>query len=179
MKFMGKLSNSIVNGINNCMLGKVESFDASTMKADISPLISNANADGGYANMSMLVEVPVSFLKAGPFVIRPPYKAGDIVLIVFADSDIDNALLSGAASTPNSTRKHSLDDAIVVGGIMPYTTTLPDEHIDDLIIGTEDFKAKIVISEDGTILLSCEKEIEISSEKSVTITSPSSTTTWD
>ncbi len=165
MDFFNKLSGSLVNEINSCMLGRIETFDASKMKANVVPLVKNK--DG---NKPMLIEVPVSFIKAGPFLIRPPYKKGDIVLVVFADEDIDNVLLSGNVSEPNSTRKHSLDDAIVVGGVMPFTNTLPGEHGEDLVIGKDDFTAKIVIKEDGEIL--------IESDKGITISGPSRTESW-
>ena len=148
MDFFNKLSGSLVNEINSCMLGRIETFDASKMKANVVPLVKNK--DG---NKPMLIEVPVSFIKAGPFLIRPPYKKGDIVLVVFADEDIDNVLLSGNISEPNSTRKHSLDDAIIVGGIMPFTQTLPNEHIEDLVIAKDDFTTKIVVKEDGEIII--------------------------
>lgn len=148
MDFFNKLSGNLVNGINSCMLGKIETFDASKMKANVIPLVKNKDGD-----KPMLIEIPVSFIKAGSFLIRPPYKKGDIVLVVFADEDIDNVLLSGSVSEPNSTRKHSLDDAIVVGGIMPFTQTLPNEHIEDLVIAKDDFTTKIVVKEDGEIII--------------------------
>ncbi len=151
IKFFDKLTENLTSGINNCMLGKIEKFDAETMKAEVSPMVKYKNKDGSMENRPLLIEVPVSFLKAGPFVIRPPYKPGDIVLVVFADEDIDNVLLSGDVSEPNSTRVHSLDDAIGVGGIMPFNTILPGEHSEDLIIAKDDFTTKIVIKDDGDI----------------------------
>lgn len=153
MEFMNNLSGNIAEGINNCMMGKIESFDGEKMKADVVPLLNVKNKSGEIEEMSMLIEVPVSFLKAGPFVIRPPYKPGDIVLVVFADGDIENILLSGDKANPNSTRKHSLDDAIVVGSIMPFTTELPGEHLDDLIIAKDDFSTKLVLKENGEIIV--------------------------
>ena len=153
MEFMKNLSGNITGGINNCMMGKIEKFDGETMKADVMPLVRVKSKAGELEEVSMLIEVPVSFLKAGPFVIRPPYKEGDIVLVVFADNDIENVLLSGDTSNPNSTRKHSLDDAIVVGSIMPYTVTLPGKHLDDLIIAKDDFTTKIVLKENGHIIV--------------------------
>ena len=153
IKFFDKLTEYLTSGINNCMLGKIEKFDAVTMKAEVSPMVKYKNKDGSIENRPLLIEVPVSFIKAGPFVIRPPYKKGDIVLVVFADEDIDNVLLSGGGSEPNSKRKHSLDDAIVVDGIMPFTQTLPNEHIEDLVIAKDDFATKIVVKEDGEIII--------------------------
>lgn len=165
MEFFNKFSENMISGINKCMLGKIETFNPATMKANVVPLVKNE--DG---NKPMLIEVPVSFMKAGPFVIRPPYQSGDIVLLVFADEDIDNVLLSGNISNPNSMRKHSLDDAIVIGGIMPFTTTLPGEHGNDLVIAKDDFTAKIVVKENGEIL--------IESDKGITLSGPSKTESW-
>lgn len=153
MEFMKNLSGNIAGGINSCMMGKIEKFNGETMKADLVPLVRVKNKSGELENISMLIEVPVSFIKAGPFIIRPPYKKGDIVLVVFADSDIENVLLSGEVSNPNSTRKHSLDDAIVVNSIMPFTTTLPEKHLDDLIIAKDDFSTKLVLKENGEIIV--------------------------
>lgn len=153
MEFMSNLASNITGGINNCMMGKIEKFNGETMKADIVPLVRVKNKAGELEDMSMLIEVPVSFVKAGPFIIRPPYKKGDIVLVIFADSDIENTLLSGDLSNPNSNRKHSLDDAIAVNSIMPFTTKLPGEHLDDLVIAKDDFSTKLVLKENGEVIV--------------------------
>ena len=201
MNFLENFADTITSGINNCMLGKIESFNAETMKANVMPLVKNKNKDDTFEDISMLIEVPVSLIRAGPFVIRPPYKSGDTVLVVFADSDIENTLLSGDTSEPNSTRRHSLDDAIVVGGIMPFTIALPDEHSEDLVIAKDDFTSKIVLGDDGSIEIKSDKQIsicgptkddftsklvlsedgsmELSSSKQITISGPTETSTWN
>ena len=168
--FFNKLTTNLTSGINNCMLAKIETFDHKKMKANVIPLVKYRNKDNSIEERPMLIEVPVSFVKAGPFVIRPPYQSGDIVLLVFADEDIENVLFSGDISEPNSARKHSLDDAIVVGGIMPFTKELPGEHSKDLVIAKDDFTTKIVLKEDGEIL--------IESSKGVTISGPNRTESW-
>lgn len=178
MEFMKNLSGNIAGGINNCMMAKIESFDATTMKADVIPLVRIRNKEGNIENGSMLIEVPVSFLKAGPFLIRPPYKPGDIVVVLFADSDIENVLLSGDISNPNSTRKHSLDDAIVIGSIMPYTISLPSDHKNDLVIAKNDFSSKIVIKEDGGIDIISNEVITLESDKGINIKGPSNSESW-
>lgn len=155
--FFDNLVGNMLGDINSCMLGKIESFDHKAMKAEVTPLGRFKGKDGEVEERPLLIEVPVSFTKAGPFIIRPPYKPGDIVLIVFADEDIDNIMLTGDISNPNSTRKHSLDDAIVVGGIMPFNKELPDLHEKDLIIATEDFETKIVLTEQGEIIIQGDK----------------------
>lgn len=171
MEFMSNLSGNVYENLKNCMLCKVEKFDGKKMKAELIPLLRAKTKEGKYEEVQMLIEVPVSHLKAGPFIIRPPYKQGDIVVVAFTDADIENILLSGDISNPNSTRKHSLDDAILISGIMPFTKELPDEHLDDLIIAKDDFSSKIVLKEDGSIL--------IESNKGITITGPTKSSTWD
>lgn len=153
MSFFEKIMGNVTDGVNSCILGRIEKFNASTMKADISPLVKVRFKDGTLEDQSLLIDVPVSFLKAGPFVIRPPYKVGDMVVVVFADRDIENTLISGAKSEPNSLRQHSLDDAIVVGSLMPFNITLPGAHSDDLIIAKDDFSSKVVLKENGDIII--------------------------
>ena len=166
-KYFNNLVGGISNSINNCMIARIEKYDSSNMKADVVPLIKSEDSK----DVSMLIEVPVSLIKAGGFIIRPPYKKGDIVVVVFADRDIDNVLLSGKVSSPNSTRKHSLDDAIVVGSIIPFTQSLPSTHSNDLVIAKDDFTSKIVIRADGSI--------EIKSNKSITLSGPTQSQTWN
>lgn len=153
MEFMDKLTGNMTDGIKSCMVCKVDSFDAKKMKAELIPLLRVKNQKDEYEEVEMLIEVPVAHLKAGPFIIRPPYKEGDIVVVAFTDADIENVLLSGDLSNPNSSRKHSLDDAILITGLMPFTKELPDGHENDLIIAMEDFETKLVLKENGEIIV--------------------------
>ena len=47
----------------------------------------------------------------------PVYEVGDIVLVVFCERAIDEALLAGRPVEPVSSRQHDLSDGIVVGVI--------------------------------------------------------------
>ncbi len=159
--FFNKIIDNISNNISCCMLGRIETYNAKNMTADVLPL---------HENSTLLINVPVSFIRAGSFFIRAPYKKGDIVLIVFCDKDIENILLSGNVSKSNSSRKHSLDDAIVVGGIMPLTKNLPEEHLNDLVIAKDNLNSKIIMKENG--------DIEIKSNTKITVSGPTNSTTW-
>lgn len=171
MEVLKNMSGGVYDNLKSCMLCKVEKFDAKKMKAELTPLLRNKNKKGEYEEVQMLIEVPVAHFKAGPFIIRPPYKNGDIVVVIFADGDIDNILLSGDMSNPNSNRKHSFDDAIVISGIMPFNIELPEGHENDLIIAKDDFTSKLVFKEDGSI--------EIKSNKRITISGPTNSSTWN
>lgn len=167
--------------INTATVGEIIKFDEKKMKADVQPLIRDADGQ----TLSMLVEVPVSLMRTNGFIIQAPYKPGDLVVIIFADRDMYNFLLSGSQSTPDSVRKHSLDDAIVIGSILPFTEELTDEYPDDLVIGREDEKSLIILKEDGSIEIKTEKikikavkGIELESPDGVTIKGSSRTESW-
>lgn len=147
--FFSNLKGSMSDQTNSAMVARVERFDASTMMADVLPLVNTENGE----IPGMLLDIPVSLLRAGGFIIRPPYKEGDIVLVVFVDRDMDNFLKSGKQSKPETNRTHSLDDAVVVGSVMPFTDSLPGGHANDLVIGTENLSSKIVVQRNGNIII--------------------------
>ena len=156
--------NNIIDNskdFNTVKLGKVVKFDPVKMKADIQPLPSG--------DSSLLINVPVMTFKTGSFFIRLPLEVGDIVLVLFADNDLDNILLGGDNIATG--RKHDLSDSICIGGITLFTERLSKDHGDDLIITNKDLTSKIVLSKnDG---------IEIKSDKRVTISGPTQSSTWD
>lgn len=165
MKVLGNLSGGVMNNLNNCMLCRVEKYDVAKMKAELTPMLRVEGVEGELEELHLLIEVPVMLLKAGPFVIRPPYKQGDIVVVVFADGDIENILLSGDVSNPNSKRRHSLDDAIVIGGLMPFTEDLPSGNSNDLVIGKDDFSSSIIFKENGDIDITASGNINIKGQR--------------
>lgn len=146
MKEANAFFNSLLDSgaeFNKCKLGKVVKFNAAEMKADIQPLPSNEN--------SLLINVPVMTFMAKSFYIRIPLKPGDMVLVLFADNDLDNILLGG--DTRATDRKHDLSDAVCIGGVMPFTATLTEDHAEDLILAKKDSTAKVVIKDSGDIEL--------------------------
>lgn len=153
MNFIDKLTGNIFENLRTAMLCKVETFDHVKMKAELIPLVKHKNKEGVFEELEKLIEVPVLHLKAGPFIIRPPYKEDDIVVVLFTDNDIENVLLSGDIEEPNSTRKHNLDDALLLTGLMPFTDELPPEHENDLIIAKDDFTTKLVLKENGEVIV--------------------------
>lgn len=160
--YFNKLINNIKSDINSCLIGRIEKFSGSNMKADVLPLHEDKS--------SMLINLPVASLNAGGFIIKPPYQKGDLVLVVFADSDIDNILYSGNVSNATSVEKHALKDGIVVGGILPFTKSIPNINSNDLVIGKSDLSGNIIFKSNGSI--------EIKSNRGVTIKGSSRTESW-
>lgn len=134
--FFKKYSNNLVGNINTCLMGQVERFDPVKLTADVTLL-----PDG-----DLIIDVPVAIQQAADFFIRVPYQIGDIVLVLFAQRDIDG-ILRGGDATP-SQRQLSLDDAIVIAGINLLTDDpLPTANPGDLVIGKRNGNAKIVLNQ--------------------------------
>lgn len=149
--FMDGLLDDTMQNLNTCTLCKIERYDPVKMKADVIPLVKIKEKDGSITEPEKLIEVPVSLIKAGPFYIRPPYKKGDIVIVIFADSDIENVLFTGEKELPNRKEMHGLDNAMVLSGIVPFNKELTAQHANDLLITNESLTTKVVLKENGDI----------------------------
>ncbi|ETT45214.1 hypothetical protein C162_21798 [Paenibacillus sp. FSL R7-269] len=112
------------DGINVALPCKVITFDPVTLTASVQPLLKLFGSDP-----AQIMSVPVAGHKvkfeldlgggAQPFetVMRPALSPGDTVYVVCADAEIRNTL-SGRVAAPDSSRRHSRMDAVIVG-VMP------------------------------------------------------------
>ncbi|MFT9493426.1 Gp138 family membrane-puncturing spike protein [Anaerosolibacter sp.] len=162
-KFFDKVMNQFSDGLHTCVIAKIESYDPVKMKASVQPL-NKVNYNGKLQSLPLIPNVPVSFIKAGNFFIRPPYQKGDLVLVAFAEHDIDYIMLTGNEESSNSQRKHSIDDAIVINGIMPFSQSMPSENANDLLIAKSDMTIKIIIGDNGIEVSTVEKDINLSTD---------------
>ena len=98
-----------------------------------------------------IIEVPVKHENFGDFIIRPGYKKGDIVQVLFNERALDKLLITGEPEDPKFKRKHSFDDAVVIGGLKTeQEQDLPAEEPESLYIANLDKKVKLYINPDGT-----------------------------
>ncbi len=139
------------------ILARIEKYDHVEMKADIKPLVkeyydTTGEAEYDHVELETIKNASVACLRAGEgkFIIRPPYKEGDIVLAVCSERSIDNVIETGEISEQVGSRRHSLQDALVIGGVTVEPDPMPDEHEDDLLICKtgSDIKTRIVLFED-------------------------------
>ena len=155
-EFFNKMLSEGYN-FNKVKLGKVVEFDALKMKAKIQPLPSEEH--------SLLINVPVMSFITKDFYIRLPLKKDDIVVVLFSDNDLDNILLG--SDNKETDRKHDLSDSICIGGIIPFTEEFTDDNEDDLIISHRENTAKIVIKENGDILVKTDENINFEAGKNI------------
>jgi hypothetical protein len=94
-KFFDGIMGEAFSELHTCLLGKIQSFDGQKMTADVVPLAKRKLADGRMEAMPLISQAPVMFMYANGFFIRPPLKPGDLVVVVFAERELDAVLLSG------------------------------------------------------------------------------------
>lgn len=115
-----------LDDLHTAMPGTIESFDAAKQTANVKLLLKKRVAleDGTFADRSMgvAINVPIVFPAAGAFRITFPVKAGDGVLVVFAEASIDRWQAVGGEQ-PTDVRRFHLADAIAIPGLNPSTKT--------------------------------------------------------
>lgn len=152
VKFFDGMLGEMTQGIHTCMLGKINKFDSKTMRAEVILLHKRQLSAGQAVEYPLILDAPVAFFHANGFFISPPYKKGDTVVVIFAESDIDKILASGEKENPNSGRRHALEDAIVIGGWQKQGDALPTDG-ESLVIGHKSNSAHIKITQSGNVYI--------------------------
>lgn len=100
---------------------KVISFDPLTLTASVQPLLKLTAAQPAPILSVPVIGQKVKFemdigngLREFNTVMRPGLEPGDTVYVVCADAEIKNTL-SGQVAAPDSGRRHSRNDAVIVG----------------------------------------------------------------
>lgn len=146
--------------LHTAILATIIQYDPVLMQADLQPLLN----DPGF-EYAPILHASVSCLRAGGFVIRPPYQPGDIVVAVVIERGIDDVVATGETSERVGARMHSLTDTVVVGGFTTKPAPLPELHGTDLLIGTENGMNKIVMDPEGNVTVYSEGIVNIDAQK--------------
>lgn len=131
------IADSRVAAIHKAMPGRVESFDPSTQKATIQPLIKRARIDEEGSRqvdaIAPVVNVPVMFPGAGGYRITFPVNRGDIVLLIIADSSLDLWLAHGGLVDPGDDRRNDISDGIAIPGLYNFAS-LPTDTLQNAMV---------------------------------------------
>lgn len=132
--YVNKRTREIIIGC----VALVERHDPVTMRADVQPLLRYTASGDTYAQrFKVLAGIPVAFLFAGGFYIRPEYKRGDLVWVSFATFDTTKGLKGQYDDMEG--RAFSQESAVVQYGLAKTLFTAPAEFSrPGLIIGHED-----------------------------------------
>ena len=171
-----KLIDDAISDIHTALPAKINKYDAVKMRAEIT-LLNKNELEGELKDIPPVIEVPVGFLKAGPFVIRPPYEKGDPVVVVFSEKAIDKLLVSGKPENPKYKRRHSIDDAIIVNSLQTENNVdLNSDYTEDLLLENQEADSRIVMKSNGDLLIETNGNTDVSVTGNSTISTEGSTT---
>lgn len=150
------LSNVLEQAIRNRLAelqtaapGQVVSYDYKTQKASVQPTINRKYKDGQVSPYPVINNVPVIFPRSGGASMTFPVKPGDTVLLVFAARSIDDWLQRGGKVDQSDTRMHSINDAIAIPGLLPFSAGSKAKNNEDVLVTYK--QAEIEIKPDSQI----------------------------
>lgn len=145
------LVKGMLANVHTCMPGRIETYDASKQKASVKPLLKRVYVDGQEVSFPVITEVPVIFPRAGGAGLILPVNVGDFVLLLFSERTMDQWLNKGTESSTLVERQFSINDAIAIPGLFPFTENGISAGNNDveLIFNNQ----KIIIKSNGNIEL--------------------------
>lgn len=128
-----------LSDVHTAMPGAVESFDAAKQTANIKLQLkarrTTERGDIVDEALPVAVNVPIVFPGAGDFRLVFPLKAGDGVLVIFAEASIDRWQALGGEQPTIDERRFHLADAIAVPGLLPDVVSWSGLPADGMSIG--------------------------------------------
>jgi Phage protein Gp138 N-terminal domain len=130
-----------LKGARVALPARVETYDATTQKVSVQPLIFEGFNDETGTRQSerlpVIADVPVVFPGAGGFRVTFPVAVGDTVLLVFASSSIDRWLALGGEVDPLDDRRHHISDAIAIPGLRDFAHPLAAAPTSTMSLGKD------------------------------------------
>lgn len=113
---------------NNGMLpAKIISYDRTTNRAIVLPLVPLITTDGGQVSRAQIANIPVMQFGGGGTVLTFNLVAGNLGWILANDRDISIFLQNYAESAPNTHRMNDFSDSLFIPDVMKgYTLNVED-----------------------------------------------------
>src|SRR5277367_520337 len=93
-------TNYALTGIHTALPASIISYDYTTQKATVQPLLNKVFSNGTTMPMPVLNNVPVIFPRAGGASLTFPVVEGDTCLLLFMERSIDLWLTIGGQVSP-------------------------------------------------------------------------------
>lgn len=143
-------------GLYTMLPGAIQSYDPTTQKATIKPLIKRAlpTNDGGelLEALPVLTDVPVRFPRGGGAFMTFPVKQGDFGILEFCMYSLDAYIAGDGTDTdPGDFRTHDISDAIFHLGVGPDSKAIQNVDPDNVVVGFEG-GVEIAINKDKMFL---------------------------
>lgn len=107
------------NKIRVAVPGIVQDFDPGQQTVTVQVAIReklNNDGEAKWAEIPLLLDVPLVFPRAGGYILTLPIVAGDEVLVIFGDNCMDAWWQSGGVQNQIDIRRHDLSDAFAIPG---------------------------------------------------------------
>lgn len=139
------------------MPGILSSVNLSAMTCEVQVAIqAPVNDEDGntqFVNLPLLLDVPIVFPSGGGFTITFPLKAGDEVLVIFANRAIDTWWQSSGVQKPIEARMNDLSDAFAIPGPKSQPKKISDISGSNLQIRADNNTGYFQIAADGRMNL--------------------------
>lgn len=154
-ELVSQMIEQSLDDIHTALPARVERFDPATLRGEVVPLVKRrVTTDGEPEPLPPILDVPFWMPKSGPFILRLPVRRGDTVLVVFSERALDYLLIDGQPQEPRFRRRHQLDDAIALPGLLNQAEVQPPaEHAEDVALFDRNNGNKIVLKESGDCIL--------------------------
>ncbi len=123
-----------LNNVHTALPGAIVSYDYTTQKATIQPLLNKYWSDGTFTQLPELPNVPVIFPRAGGASLTFPVNEGDTCLLLFTERSIDKWLQTGGQTSTADARKFDLSDAVAIMGLIPFSDTSLAQNNTDVLL---------------------------------------------
>lgn len=144
-----KLIDQELDNLHVALPARVEKYDPKSLRAEVT-LLNKQKVQSEEMKFPPIIECPVRTLKAGPFTIRPPYQKGDVVQVLFNERALDQLLITGKPESVLFKRRHSLDDAVVIGGLkIESESDLPEDYTEDLLVLNQEVGDYLIMKKGG------------------------------
>ncbi|MFS0878030.1 hypothetical protein [Solibacillus isronensis] len=157
--FFNRMNENMVGGLLTSTVAQILSIDYARMCCEVLPL----NDD----EATPIDDVPFGFMQNADFLVRFPYKAGDLVFIGFCKDDIDPVFFGDENRDNAADELFQRKDAFVIGGAQKFIdpSTIPSTHDESFLICKKDFSSRIEIDVDGKVIIETDENIEMTTKK--------------
>jgi hypothetical protein len=148
-QFLLDLLNTFGKQIQLGLPAKIIKYDNAKMRADVKPYLNTVSEEGTVSPYPIIPDIPVNYLFAGGYYIRPDYQVGDFVWVTFSTFELGNQL--NKMQTDESQSIFSLHNACVAGAIADENFQAPSEFNSEsgLLIGEKTGNSYMVFSKTG------------------------------
>ena len=110
--------SQLLKRVHTSLPGIVQSYDAATRRARVQPAVDLLLTDGTSAQKPIILDVPVLWPTGGGYTLSLPLDAGDAVMLLFAERDIQRFKETLAVGPPLSADVMQIQHAVAIAGFL-------------------------------------------------------------